>query len=130
MGSKKLLPLSSPIGGCVVIGEETVAYLNEPAGMDAEENNNNNNNNTNATMNATITTGNNTSSNVIYRGENKSSMPALVRAITTPDLLMFSSACLIPADENVSNQLIDRFLIADEDGDLYLLMRAKARHRR
>ena len=44
MGSKKLLPLSSPIGGCVVIGEETIAYLNEPAGMDAEENNNTNNN--------------------------------------------------------------------------------------
>ncbi len=127
MGSKKLLPLSSPIGGCVVIGEETIAYLNEPAGMDAEENNNTNNNNTNATMNATITTANNTNSNVIYRGENKSSMPALVRAITTPDLLMFSSACLIPADENVSNQLIDRFLIADEDGDLYLLMLSKGR---
>ena len=34
---------------------------------------------------------------------------------------MFSSACLVPADQNVSNQLIDRFLIADEDGDLLLV---------
>ena len=30
-------------------------------------------------------------------------------------------------DENVSNQLIDRFLIADEDSDLYLLMLSKGR---
>ena len=78
-------------------------------------------------MNATSTLSNNTNSNVMYRGENKSSMPALVRAITTPDLLMFSSTCLIPSDENVSNQLVDRFLIADEDGDLYLLMLSKGR---
>ena len=106
-------------------GEETIAYLNEPRDG-CRRKDNTNNNNTNATMNATITMANNTS-NVIYRGENKSSMPALVRAITTPDLLMFSSACLIPADENVSNQLIDRFLIADEDGDLYLLMLSKGR---
>jgi len=125
IGSKKLLALSSPIGGCVVVGEETIAYLNEPAGtMDDHENNNNKNNNT-ATKNATSTLSNNANSNVMFRGENKSSTSALVRAITTPDLLMFSSACLIPSDENVSNQLVDRFLIADEDGDLYLLMLSK-----
>ena len=34
---------------------------------------------------------------------------------------MFSSVSDSFGQENVSNQLVDRFLIADEDGDLYLL---------
>ena len=125
IGSKKLLALSSPIGGCVVVGEETIAYLNEPAGTTDDQENNDNNDNTTTTTNTTMTTGNTILKNAMHRGECKSSSSALVRAITTPDLLMFSSACLIPSDENVSNQLIDRFLIADEDGDLYLLMLSK-----
>ena len=81
IGSKKLLALSSPIGGCVVVGEETIAYLNEPAGtMDDHENNNNKNNNT-ATKNATSTLSNNANSNVMFRGENKSSTSALVLSL-------------------------------------------------
>ena len=119
-GSKKLLPISSSIGGgCLVVGEETICYLNEVSKtqqttaqttamtMDDEGNNNN-------TMN-----------NASDKRVNFSTSPSssLIRALSTPSSLMYSSSCLIPSDG--TNVLMDRFLIADEDGDLYLLVLSK-----